>query len=176
MFVRNEDGIGPRELRGIIRNAVTQFAHRVHLDGQALVADFQAGVLDKGYLHRLPRRGEEALDLIGRDRVPGPGPGEVPALEVADLEARLVECTGRGCAALSAAAVHRDGKVRRQLRRRPFHEVVGVPVQIDGPSEMPSGILVGCTDVHQLDGSASGNLLLEFPDREVSVSFAGKEA
>ena len=63
VLVGDENVVGLRELGGIV-GGLAQSGDRVHLDGQAVVVDFERAVLDEGDGERLAAPGLEGLHLV----------------------------------------------------------------------------------------------------------------
>ena len=175
VFVRHQDDIGLGKLHRVVR-MLAVLAHRVDLDGQAFVGDFQRAVLDEGDPHRFAAVGPEGFHLIFRDALSGLGPAQEAAPEVIHGESRFLE-SGRGRRTpLAAPAVcqHRTGGIQQRLRL--VDEAVALPVDVQGAGKMVPGKFVGRTDVHELGGRILGKHLVEIGHREVGVALAGEKA
>ena len=175
VLVRHQDDIGLGELHRVVR-MLAVLAHRVDLDGQAIVCNFQRAMLDEGDPHGFAAVGPEGFHLIFRDALSSLGPAQEAAPEVIDGESRFLE-GGRGRRTpLAAPAVcqHRTGGIQRRLCQ--VDEAVTLPVDVQGAGKMILCKFVGRTDVHELDGRILGKHLVEIGHREVGVALAGEKA
>ena len=163
VLVGYQDIIGLGEEGGVIRNVISQFAHRIHLDGKALVRNGQAGVLDEGDVYRIRSRSIETLHIVDRYGHIGILPGIEAVLQVVDpLIAQFAKRIGRLGAAPAPAAVDKDILLRINGCLDGLHESIGQPVNIDGSLDMSLCVFLGRADIQQLNRLSAAQTALEF--------------
>ena len=114
-------------------------------------------MLDEGKRDRIAGGRDEALHLVSIGALAGLRPGQIASLEVIDrFVTGFPELGGGFGAAAAAPAVNRYGRTFGHQCPDAGEEIVGIPVGVQCPVQMPFGILFGGTDIHQAD-FAGGN-------------------